>query len=194
MTTFTMQDINPIPTTKEEEEAMDTAIMQQELNKITGENSLQQTIQGVTGAQYTLMDTSPESQEVVNIINTICTQLQALSSVINNLRKQAQSQPTQSLQDTVELVLTQSKWFKELFTEEFENQVGDMNSTIEGRVDAFFSHAFDIRDYADVDGIVSDKVDDELSDIVEDKLSDIVEEKLEVMVAEKLSRMTISFN
>lgn len=43
-------------------------------------------IQGATGAQYSFMDTSPQAQEVTQIINGICTQLQALSTVINSLR------------------------------------------------------------------------------------------------------------
>jgi hypothetical protein len=39
-------------------------------------------MQGVTGAQYTFMDTSPHAQQVRQSINIICRELQALSTVI----------------------------------------------------------------------------------------------------------------
>ena len=45
-----------------------------------------ETIQGASGAQYSFVDTSPQAYEVTQIINTICTQLQALSTVINRMR------------------------------------------------------------------------------------------------------------
>lgn len=109
--------------------------------------------------------------------------LKLLLTVIN----QTKAQPTQgnslnaedqSLQECVSATLQQADWFKEMFEEEIENQVGDMTDTIESRVDAFFSHSFSIDDYVDVDSIVRDKVDDELESIVEDKLADLVSEKL----------------
>ena len=43
-------------------------------------------IQGATGAQYQFMDTSPQSQQVKQIINNICRELQALSTVITSLQ------------------------------------------------------------------------------------------------------------
>ena len=45
-----------------------------------------ETIQGVTGAQYSFVDTSPQAYEVTKIINTICAQLQALSTVIKQIQ------------------------------------------------------------------------------------------------------------
>jgi len=45
-----------------------------------------ETIQGATGAQYTFMDTSPQAQEITQIINGICGNLQALATVINKMR------------------------------------------------------------------------------------------------------------
>ena len=43
-------------------------------------------IRGATGAQYSFVDTSPQAYEVTQIINTICTQLQALSTVIKQIQ------------------------------------------------------------------------------------------------------------
>lgn len=46
----------------------------------------QETIQGATGAQYSFVDTSPQAQQVKQIINNICRELQALSTVIISLQ------------------------------------------------------------------------------------------------------------
>ena len=43
-------------------------------------------IQGASGAQYSFVDTSPQAYEVTQIINTICAQLQALSTVIKEIQ------------------------------------------------------------------------------------------------------------
>ena len=45
-----------------------------------------QTIQGASGAQYSFVDTSPQAQEVTQIVNGICHQLQALSTVIKQIQ------------------------------------------------------------------------------------------------------------
>ena len=43
-------------------------------------------IRGASGAQYSFMDTSPQAQQVKQIINNICRELQALSTVIVSLQ------------------------------------------------------------------------------------------------------------
>ena len=43
-------------------------------------------IQGASGAQYSFVDTSPQAQEVTQIVNGICHQLQALSTVIKQIQ------------------------------------------------------------------------------------------------------------
>jgi hypothetical protein len=75
MTTFTMQDLTT--ETPEEKEAMDA---------ITN-----QVIQGATGAQYTFMDTRPKPPDVTQIINNICRELQALSTVITSYQANAET-------------------------------------------------------------------------------------------------------
>jgi len=47
-------------------------------------------IQGASGAQYQFMDTSPQSQQVRQVINNICRELQALSTIIISLQQQQQ--------------------------------------------------------------------------------------------------------
>ena len=73
MTTFTMQDLSV--ETPEEKEAMDSIP--------------NQVIQGATGAQYTFMDTRPQVPNVTQIINNICRELQALSTVITSYQSNA---------------------------------------------------------------------------------------------------------
>lgn len=107
--------------------------------------------------------------------------LKLLLTVINQTKAQPNTTPPegdQSLQECVSTTLQQAEWFREMFEDAIENQVGDVSSSIDDRVDAFFSHSFSIDDYVDVDSIVRDKVDDELEEIVEDKLADLVSEKL----------------
>ena len=75
MTTFTMQDLSV--ETPEEKEAMDAMP--------------NQIIQGATGAQYTFMDTRPQVPNVTQIINNICRELQALSTVITSYQSNAET-------------------------------------------------------------------------------------------------------
>jgi hypothetical protein len=49
-------------------------------------------IQGATGAQYQFVDTSPHATQVRQIVNNICRELQALSTVIISLQHQIQTQ------------------------------------------------------------------------------------------------------
>ena len=169
------QAINEMPVTQEEIEAMDA------LCRLGAGVPL--TI--VPSAEVLHKPESQLSPEAIidEMVAQFSTKLKLLLTVIN----QTKAQPTQgnslnaedqSLQECVSATLQQADWFKEMFEDAIENQVGDMSSTIEDRVDAFFSHSFSIDDYVDVDSIVRDKVDDDLEDIVEDKLADLVSEKL----------------
>lgn len=51
----------------------------------------QAVIQGATGAQYTFMDTRPQVPNVNQIINNICRELQALSTVITSYQSNAET-------------------------------------------------------------------------------------------------------
>lgn len=186
------QAINEMPVTKEEDEAMDalcrlaTGRPLLEINPTT--QDILNNIATPQPSAELLHKPEPQPQlspEAIidEMVAQFSTKLKLLLTVIN----QTKAQPTQgnslnaedqSLQECVSLTLQQAEWFKEMFEDAIENQVGDMSSTIEDRVDAFFSHSFSIDDYVDVDSIVRDKVDDELESIVEDKLADLVSEKL----------------
>lgn len=181
------QAINEMPVTKEEDEAMDA------LCRLGAGVPLLNISDGGRVVQYA----TPPSAEVLHkteaqlspeaIIDEMVTQFSIKLKLLLTVINQTKAQPTQgnslnaedqSLQECVSLTLQQAEWFKEMFEDAVDNQVGDISSTIDDRVDAFFSHSFSIDDYVDVDSIVRDKVDDDLVDIVEDKLADLVSEKL----------------
>lgn len=174
------QAINEMEVTAEEIEAMDA------LCRLGAGVPLLNISDGGRTVQYATPQFSPQPSaeslhkpDVNVIINNICAQLQLLATVINQTKAQPNTTPPEgnppekSLQECVSAVLQQADWFKEMFEDAIENQVGDMNYKIEERVDAFFSHSFSIDDYADIDQIVSDKVDDALADMVEEKFRDV---------------------
>jgi hypothetical protein len=176
------QAINELPVTREEDEAMDalcrlaTGKPLLEINPTT-----QDILNNIAIPQPSAEVLHKPTPDVTTIINTICEQLSLLATVINQTKAQPNTTPPegdQSLQECVSTTLQQADWFKEMFEDAIENQVGDVSSSIDDRVDAFFSHSFSIDDYVDVDSIVRDKVDDELEEIVEDKLANLVSEKL----------------
>ena len=92
MTTFTMQDLTT--ETPEEKEAMDV-------------------IQGATGAQYRFVDVMADQKKpsVEVIINNICRELQALSTVISSY--QANAEVIKKLLDAAALSAKQPTYPKE---------------------------------------------------------------------------------
>jgi hypothetical protein len=184
------QAINELPVTKEEDEAMDalcrlaTGRPLLEINPTT--QDILNNIAIPQPSAESLHKPEPQSQlcpEAIidEMMAHISISLKLLLTVINQTKAQPNTTPPegdQSLQECVSTTLQQADWFREMFEDAIENQVGDVSSSIDDRVDAFFSHSFSIDDYVDVDSIVRDKVDDELEEIVEDKLANLVSEKL----------------
>jgi hypothetical protein len=162
-----MQDLNNMPVTKEEEEAMDA------LSRLA------------TGRP--LLDITPTTQDILNnmaipqpeptlegIVQNICTQLQLLATVINQTKAQPNTTPPegdQSLQECVSTTLQQAEWFKEVV----EEKIGDMDFDyqIESAVETHFSNSFCLDDHVDFESEVSSR----LEEIVEEKLADLLDEK-----------------
>ena len=174
MTTFTMQDLNNLPVTKEEDEAMDA------LSKL--------------GAGVPLNPLpQPPTPTLESIVQNICTQLQLLSSVI---KEKGTNVPTEagekSLQECVSTTLEQAEWFKELVEEKTETLVDDkdFDYQIESTVEDYFSNSFSLDDHVDITAEVESKVED----IAEDLLKDIVEERLAEIVSNKLQNLRITFD
>jgi glucose-6-phosphate-specific signal transduction histidine kinase len=192
MTTFTLQDlntsnINNLPTTPEEDEAM------KELFEKMG--------QDLTAQHAPTPQPSGENpHNIGDIINTICTQLQLLATVINQPKAQPEG-AQESLQETVALVLQQSDWFKSLLREtivdeiSLEDVVKDVvKDEVESAVESYFSNEFDPTYHFDFNDAVSSEVSDQLDDVVRDRLDEVVQEQLEEVVAEKLKSIRVVFD
>ena len=142
-----------------------------------------------------------------DIINTICTQLQLLTTIINQPKAQPEgaqveekSSSNASLQETVELVLQQSDWFKTMVREtivdevSLEDVVKDIvKDEVESAVDSYFRNEFDPTYHFDFGDAVSSEVSDQLDDVVRDRLDEVVQEQLEEVVAEKLKSIRVVF-
>ena len=131
---------------------------------------------------------------LTDIINTICTQLQLLTTIINQPKAQPEgaqveenSSSNASLQETVGLVFEQSDWFKDMVKEEIESRV-------EREVEMYFERRFSPEDHFDFGDAVSNEVDDRLDDVVRDRLDEAVEEQLGEVVAERLKSIRVVFD
>jgi hypothetical protein len=120
----------------------------------------------------------PPQPTLDQIINTICTQLQLLATVIKQQPNTTPPEGNQSLQETVGLVLKQSDWFKEMVQEAVEASIDDGNfedavsSQVSSCVDSYFCHEFSLDDHCDVNEMVNDAVSDKIEEVVAEKLSE----------------------
>jgi len=232
MTTFTMQDLNQLPNTPEEDEAMDALAklgggvslgemftdmgkalanhelahqqaqqarlnnappqpaitkeqwMEYGMNNPISASAIDYATQHASEPQPT--PTGTDVPSIDTIINTICTQLQLLATVIkekqgNSLNVEDQSK---SLQECVSLTLQQADWFKDLIRHELigggiEDLAKDaVQDVVENEVESYFENNFDPSYHFDFDDAVSDAVDDRIDNIVSDKIDDAVESYL----------------
>ena len=200
MTTFTLQDLTP---NQQDNEAL------QSMAKLGG--GVDVLLDGLVGkteeARHEAMHKmvkvvleheaqhAPDPQPTLeSIINSICTQLQLLTTVISQAK--AQPEGNQSLQDCVALTLQQADWFKSMvgtYVDEydFESHVHEaVSDRVETEVDNYFDQRFDPTDHFDFGDAVADRVDEMLDDVVRERVQDSLEE----VVAEKLSEASISIS
>ena len=158
-------------------------------------DSVSTTVQGVSGATYAPMDTSPQAQQQTRLdqLTTLLSEtLKQLVIEINNTKAQPE------LADTVEQVLTQAVWFDEMVKDklddclernhDIESLVNDrVDDSVGDKVDQYFSYEFSLDDHCDINDLVQDAVDDKIDAIVEEKLEQLLEEKL------KHATVTVSF-
>ena len=129
---------------------------------------------------------APEPQPTLtDIINTICTQLQLLATVISSSATKPvedNSSSNQSLQETVELVLKQSDWVKDMVVGavdrlDIDDIVNDsVKDCVESEVETYFSHSFDPSDHFDFNDAVNDAVSEQIDDAVGDKIEEALDE------------------
>ena len=191
MTTFTLQDLTP--------EQQDTEALVA-MAKLGGGVEIQ-VEQNAPEPQPTLCEVT-QTPDLESIINTICTQLQLLSTVIKGERAQGATPPegNQSLQDTVALTLQQADWFRDMVAQHLKDMgIEDIaESVVENLVEREVEHYFDVRfdpsDHFDMDDAIASRVDDRLDDIVRERLDEVVHEQLEEVVTEKLSEANVSIS
>jgi len=188
MTTFTMQDLNNIPVTKEEDEAMDA------LSRLGAGVPFGYIGEGKTAVFDAPQVNAPEPTPPTldEIVNAISAQLQLLASVIKEKQgKSSDGNPSQSLQECVDATLQQASWFRDMVDERAEELVDDkdFDYQIESAVETYFSNSFSLDDHVDITAEVESKVED----IAEDLLKDIVEERLAEIVSNKLQNLRITF-
>lgn len=141
-----------------------------------------QPVQGVSGAVYAPMDTSPKPpssrlDDLTTLLN------ETLKQLVIELNKQTNTQP--DLKDTVETALQQANWFYDMVGEHIDEN-HDIESLVDDRVDDrigdavdnWLSYSFDINDHCDLDDLMSDAVDAKLEDLVTEKLEQLLEEKI----------------
>jgi hypothetical protein len=194
MTTFTMQDLNNIPVTKEEDEAMDA------LSKLGAGVPFGYIGEGKTAVfdapQVNAPDPTPPKLDIDEILNAISAQLYLLASVIKekgtNVPTEGAGTDVPNLQDCVSTTLQQAEWFKEMVDEKAEELVDDkdFDYQIESAVESYFSNSFCLDDHVDITAEVESKVED----IAEDLLKDMVEERLAEIVSNKLQNLRITFD
>ena len=202
MTTFTLQDLNQMPVTTEEEEAMQDLTKQQVENTSTNDTI----IQGATGAQYEAIDfkkfEAPEggviqhapipqpTPDIQALIQTLSTTFNQLLSAITAQAQDKQPVSSSSGGDAdlikaVEVVLEDADWMMEKLEDAMDNRY-DMEDLISqgvadkvsGEVDNYFSYNFSIEDHCDIADLVEDRVESVIDGIVEEKLAEIIQDKL----------------
>jgi hypothetical protein len=146
--------------------------------------STQTQIQGVSGAVYAPMDTSPKTPEQDQNAR-VKMLMEMLTTTLNQLVKelQAPTQPQTDLEEAVGTALENAQWFKDFVEDTCAERVGDLdfeyeiNNAVEREL-----RSLDINDHCDIDDMVRDAVEDRIdelvSEAVEDRLADLLEEKL----------------
>lgn len=145
-------------------------------------------IQGVSGAQYAPMDTTPQAQKQSTRIDQL---LLVLATTLEEIIGEMNA--TSSLEQAVETTLQQANWFYDMVKETIDEQ-HDIESLVDDRVDnrlgdavdEWFSYSFSLTDHCDIHEIVTD--------VLDDKLEEIVEEKIEALLEEKLANARITVN
>ena len=153
MTTFTLQELNKIEVTKEEEEVFKTiAEMSREMGEVLP-NELPNTTPDI--------NTTP----LWMVVNNLGAQLQLLSTVIKEGAEKREGD-SQSLQDCVGSVLSQAEWFKEMVEEKVKEIVDDMDDEIESKVEDWLTNSFNLEDHVNI----GDEIESKVEEVVEYKL------------------------
>jgi len=157
MNTLTSQEINTMPVTNEEEEAM-------------------QQINTTQVQEVCTTTTQPESGlNVDGIIDDMMSRFQyslrlLITSVISQSRGNSLAEK-QSLQDCVTTVLQQGSWFTEKVNKavegvDFEDVIKDaVSDEVSSIVESYFSYEFQLSDHVDISDMVREQVEEKFENI-----------------------------
>lgn len=133
---------------------------------------MNQPIQGVSGAVYAPMDTSPQATAVNQAMSLIQEGLAQLTTLINSLDRRIGENPPQNvdLQTTVDLVLHQSAWFDNKVAEFLKSKDDLIDNIIEDvvrdrmdtAVNDWFNNEFQLSDHVDIDDLIREVVETKL--------------------------------
>jgi hypothetical protein len=190
------RSINDLPTTPEEDEAMEALSEKQfveyGMNNPISASAIEYATQHAPEPQpsaevlHNPSQVSPEAL-IEHMVAQFSTNLRLLlTTIITQPKAQPEGDPP-SLQETIELTLQQADWFKDMVKDEVESRV-------ESEVESYFERRFDPTDHFDFGDAVSNEVDDRLDDVVRDRLDEAVEEQLGEVVAEKLKSIRVVFD
>jgi hypothetical protein len=204
------RSINDLPTTPEEDEAMKELFEKMGQDLANHEIAHQQAQQARLDAVPPQPTTQVSAEALIeHMVAQFSTNLKLLLTTIINQPKaqpegaqvEEKSSSNASLQETVELVLQQSDWFKSMVREtivdevSLEDVVKDIvKDEVESAVDTYFRNEFDPTYHFDFGDAVCSEVSDQLDDVVRDRLDEVVQEQLEEVVAEKLKSIRVVFD
>jgi hypothetical protein len=232
MTTFTLQDLTPVEVPRETKEALREILNTRSINNLPTTPEEDEAMQALSEKQFVeygmnnpisasaveyATQHAPEPQPsqvnpeavIEDMVAKFSISLRLLLTTIINQPKaqpegaQVEEKPSSnaSLQETIELTLQQADWFKTMVREtivdevSLEDVVKDIvKGEVESEVDGYFRNEFDPTYHFDFGDAVSSEVSDQLDDVVRDRLDEVVQEQLEEVVAEKLKSIRVVFD
>jgi len=192
MTTFTMQDLNQLPNTPEEDEAMRELFEKMGQDLTTQHAPVPQPSE--TGEPLPKSQVNPEAL-IEDMVAQFSISLKLLLTTVISQHQPNTTPPEgdpPSLQECVATTLQQGNWVKQMIEEKVQDLIDDkdLSYELESAVENYFSNSFSLDDHVDISAEVESKVED----IAEGLLKDIVQEQLEEVVAEKLESASVSIS
>jgi DNA primase len=167
------------------------------INPSLCESTQTQPVQGVSGATYAPMDTSPKTPEQDQNAR-VKMLMEMLTTTLNQLVKELQtpSQPQTDLEEAVNTTLENAEWFdgrvSNYLDEKIENT--DFDYEIGQNIERYFRNQFDPSDHFDIEEAVKDRVVDEVESIIDGLVEEAVEARLADLLEEKLANANITIN
>jgi hypothetical protein len=202
-----MQDLNQLPNTPEEDEAM-RELFEKMGQDLTGKVPVLNISDGGRTVQYQTAPNAPAPQPsemgeplpksqvnpeavIDEMLYTIKQSLLLLATVINQPKAQPNTTPPEgdppSLQETIELTLQQADWFEKMVQEAVAERV-------ESEIEDYFYHRFDPSNFFDFGDAISNEVHDRIDDAVRDHIDDAVADKVEEAVVERMNSIRVVFD